>query len=80
MPNNRLTETSTDLEIDLIIRRNAVNKHDRKIALLGDHEFQIFNMAIPGYLSFIEEPESWVLKDFEDIISPDVKPLNNFQQ
>jgi len=54
-----------------------VNKHDHKIALLGDHEFQIFNMAIPEYFDFIEEPESWELKDFEDVISSDLKPFNN---
>ncbi len=48
--------------------------------LFGEDDFQAVNMTTPDYLSFIEEPESWVLKDFEDIISPDVKPLNSFQQ
>ena len=54
-----------------------MNEYEHKIALLGEHEFQPFNMAVPGYLSFIEEPESWVLNDFEDVISTNIKPFNS---
>jgi len=50
-----------------------MNERGSETTLFGEHEFQVANMIIPGYLSFVEEPESWLLNDFEDVISPDVK-------
>ncbi len=50
-----------------------MNERESETTLFGEHEFQAVNMTTPSYLSFVEEPESWLLNDFEDVISPDVK-------
>jgi len=50
-----------------------MNERESETTLFGEHEFKVANMTMPGYLSFVEEPESWLLNDFEDVISPDVK-------
>ena len=50
-----------------------MNEYEHIAALINDHEFQVFNMTVPGFTSFLEEPEIWAVEDFEDVISPYVK-------
>ncbi len=51
------------------VMNNYTNEQEKMKSLAGEHEFQMFNTALPGYYSFIEWPESWELSGFDDVIN-----------
>jgi len=46
-----------------------INEQEILSSLMGEHEMQMFNSAMPGYYSFIEWPESWEINDFDDVLN-----------
>jgi len=58
-----------ELKIGEHVMNKQRNEQEKMNSLIGEHEFQMFNTAMPGYYSFIEWPEAWELNDFEDLIN-----------
>ena len=58
------------------VMNKLTNECKSKTVLFDEDEFQVSNMATTDFLAFIEKPEAWELKDFEDVISPHIKDRN----
>lgn len=58
-----------ELRIEEYMMNRQINEQEILSSLMGEHEMQMFNSAMPGYYSFIEWPESWEINDFDDVLN-----------